>query len=368
MRTAGPTGAFHIEGSLGPGALYGIDTPAAWNGDLVLYMHGLVPPADDIELPLDFEIFEQLRPMLLASGYAVAYSSFSSNGYAEAEAARQTHQLSGIFVSKVGQPNRTFLIGQSLGGIVGLNLLENYPGAYDGGLLVSGVLGGTRAETDYLAHVRVVFDYFYPGALPGDLFHVPDDVTVQQAQAAAVGAVIADPTGLGAMLRLKQTPLPYLDPNTTQPLQSLVSAITLQWLGGEDFFDRTHRHSLFDNHDVVYDALAPGLLPQPLLDDLNAKVARWSSTPDAESWLRRHYEPTGILAVPLLTMHTVADPVVPYFHEDLYRAKVQAAGRLAYLLQRPKTDYGHTGFTAAEVFQAFQDLVAWVNTGIKPPA
>ena len=32
----------HYEGVIGPGALYEIDVPAVWNGDLVLYAHGIV--------------------------------------------------------------------------------------------------------------------------------------------------------------------------------------------------------------------------------------------------------------------------------------------------------------------------------------
>ena len=37
-----------------------------------------------------------------------------------------------------------------------------------------GPLGGGRTETDYIGNVRVLFDYYYPWVIPGDVLHVPD--------------------------------------------------------------------------------------------------------------------------------------------------------------------------------------------------
>jgi len=37
--------AVHLEGQIGPGAIYAIDVPANWNGDLVLYAHGYTTPS-----------------------------------------------------------------------------------------------------------------------------------------------------------------------------------------------------------------------------------------------------------------------------------------------------------------------------------
>ena len=45
LGTAGPALAQqHVEGETGPGALYALDMPIAWNGDLVVYAHGIVDP------------------------------------------------------------------------------------------------------------------------------------------------------------------------------------------------------------------------------------------------------------------------------------------------------------------------------------
>src|SRR6516162_3011371 len=89
--------AQHVEGSIGPGSIYGIDLPASWNGDLVVYAHGYVPPFLPVMLPTEGA---GLRQRLLGEGYALAYSSYSENGFDVRDAAQRTAQLSSIFASR----------------------------------------------------------------------------------------------------------------------------------------------------------------------------------------------------------------------------------------------------------------------------
>ena len=58
--------------------------------------------------------------------------------------------------------------------------------------------------------------------------------------------------------------------------------------------------------------------------------------------------------------------MVPYFHEGLLLTAVQASGFGDNLVQRSKNSYGHAAFTPDELVQNFQDLVHWVDTGVKP--
>jgi hypothetical protein len=53
----------HYEGTAGPGSLYEIDVPANWNGDLVLYAHGIV----EASLPV--------RPPTTQDGYNIPLQS-----------------------------------------------------------------------------------------------------------------------------------------------------------------------------------------------------------------------------------------------------------------------------------------------------
>src|SRR5262245_58350344 len=88
-----------VDGRIGPGALYRIVVPddVNWNGTLLLYAHGFVPASEPVALPPDAELF--VRP-LVNLGFAVAYSSFSENGWAVKDGAQRTQQLLGIFTSK----------------------------------------------------------------------------------------------------------------------------------------------------------------------------------------------------------------------------------------------------------------------------
>ena len=77
LATAGPALAQqHVEGQVGPGALYALDMPAAWNGDLVVYAHGIVDPVLPVALPSSQDHFAILRNALMDRGFAVASSSF----------------------------------------------------------------------------------------------------------------------------------------------------------------------------------------------------------------------------------------------------------------------------------------------------
>src|SRR5215208_4679208 len=43
--------ATEISGEIGDGAEYGIFVPPNWNGDVVFYAHGIVPPLAPVSLP-----------------------------------------------------------------------------------------------------------------------------------------------------------------------------------------------------------------------------------------------------------------------------------------------------------------------------
>lgn len=349
-------GPGHLEGNIGPGARWSIDRPANWNGDLVVWLHGYSNPAQPIALPA----FGPMRDALLAQGYAVVASSYSENGYAVKEATIQSHQLRGVFVSHVGEPERTFLVGVSLGGIVGAILTDKYPGQYDGSLLVSGVLGGSDDEITYIGDVRVLFDVAYPGVLPGTLDRVPEDVNLSQALGRAQAAILANPANLGIIAGLARVKPEYS--NTTELVTSILNAIGFQLQGANDLLARTHGHKFFENRNWTYS----GPVPQALADHVNANVARYAATPDAEAYLAHYGEPVGDLQIPVITIHNRWDPVVPYAHEALYAAAVAAHGGSSKLLQRTVSRYGHVAVLPSEVVASLNDLAQWVETGTRP--
>lgn len=347
----------HLEGQLGPGALYTIDVPSDWNGDLVLWAHGYTLP----QLPVGHPSGDNLpaiRAGVLDRKFAFAVTSYSKNGYAVAEGARQVHQLRGVFSGLVAPPKRTMVLGFSLGGLIGLKLAETHSNLYHGVLLVSGVVGGTRAEVRYIGDLRVLFDGLFPCALPGGVTDVPNEPFPLPSVFACVS---------GNPSRVGELACTYRDPRFPLPgrsgeefVQTILRVLGFHWYAAEDLFDRTHGHQLYDNLDVAYTSCAPGV---------NGAVARYTSTADAENFMRQHYEPTGVLRVPVLTLHALHDPEVPSGHELLLKERVVAAGYARNLVQRLPDRYGHTEvFPPDEVLDAFDDLMSWLESGQKPPA
>jgi pimeloyl-ACP methyl ester carboxylesterase len=64
-------------------------------------------------------------------------------------------------------------MGHSLGATAVQMLAERFPGQYDGALAMCGFVGGGVPEVEYLGDVRVLFDAYFPGVLPGNVLTVP---------------------------------------------------------------------------------------------------------------------------------------------------------------------------------------------------
>ena len=350
-----------VNGRLGPGALYRLVRPTAWNGALVVYAHGFVFPDQPVAIPSDAE---RVIAILAPQGFAVAVSSFSETGWAVKDGTQRTHQLLGIFTSKFGAPSRVYAAGGSMGGLIAIQLVEAYPGKFVGLFAACPVAGGLRPELDYFGNVRVLFDLFYPGVLPGSLVDVPANINVtSDIIAPAASAMSADLTGASTIARITQTPVQFA--SVPELIQSIVTAL----VGATAYphvLALTHGRPFFDNSDTDY----TGALPPSILQSINANVQRFSASPAGLNYVDHNYTPTGDLQIPALTVSTFRDPLVPGFHRDLYGAAVAAAGNSDLLVQRSvagtANGYGHCTFTPQEFATAFSQLVQWVEFGIKP--
>lgn len=367
-----------VEGETGPGSLYGLYIPRSWNGDAIFYAHGVRYPHEPVDLR-DQDSFYAARDALGALGFAIAYSSFSDNGFALKDGAQRTHQLRGMLASQLpGQPDRSFIVAHSLGSAIGLELVETYPNQYDGALLMCGLVGGSLLQTQYAGHVRALFDVFYPGVIPGDVVGVPPGTSVTLNQ--IIAAVAGNPGGLFVIASLLQTPLPFV------PVGSVFNPndLAFQTLVGSLYGPLAYQTHLinnvaalahgtpFDNSGTQYAAGPAPLLPpaqlNPAIALVNATVKRYTMPPNAVNYLERYFTPTGDLQIPVLTLHNVWDPGVPAFHETALLATVTAAGATGNLLQRFEQSYGHCNISAATAVQNFVDMVNWVTTGVKPAA
>jgi pimeloyl-ACP methyl ester carboxylesterase len=291
-------------------------------------------------------------------------------------------------------------MGHSLGGMVVLMMAERYS-QYDGALSMCGFVGGGQLQVDYIANVRVLFDAFYPelssALIPDNAVNVPPGLNfgaISSGIAAGIAAEFTkDPVDpVAALLKLlsfatveqialpfESGDIPFADPEAfglwlatrtpaqisalaSQIVQSLLSALYYNIVGGHDLLERT-RGSAFDNRSTVY----TGPLLNPATQGwLNTTVDRFRSRPNAVNYLRQWYEPSGTPKIPVLTLHTTLDPDVPFRHQTAY-AQVTAAARSSERLVQQHVDrYGHCNFTAEETFGALADLVAWVELGLRP--
>ncbi len=366
-----------VTGETGPGALYAIYVPHTWNGNAVSIAHGFRDAASPIDLRDQDGLFAT-RDSLGARGYAVAYSSYSENGFAVKDGTQRTHQLRGLLASVLRRaPSKHYLVGYSLGGGVAVSLAEQYPSQYAGALTVCGMVGGSRVQTQYLGDVRALFDSYYTGAAPGNVLGVPAGTTITLPQILA--AVNSSPLGLLAIASTKQTQLPYVplgsvfDP-TSPAAQTLVgslfAAVQFHARGINNIVELTHGKSPFDNANTTYVLGTPVGLPPIILQSMiaasNDSVMRYSMPPSSVNYLTRNFTPSGVLRIPVLTVHNVWDPAVPIIHEVELAKAVQAAGASSMLLQRQVPIYGHCVVPPQVITTAFTDMVGWANSGLKP--
>lgn len=348
-------GAQAYSGVLGRSA-FRIEVPDNWNGELVMYAHGyrgegtLLTVSDS-----------PIREHLIDEGFAWAASSYAQNGYDPDLGTQDTLDLRDYFIARFGMPSRTYLEGTSMGGHVVVASLEQHPGVYNGALAECGALMQEQ-EIDYLAAYTTVADLIAGAApLPAadaasftDLVKnqilpalgTPDDFT---AAGETFAGIIENLTGGPRPFRLQGLKDFYtgpFQPLTQQPQTSLAGLA------------------------AATDYLTYHANPGGTIDDatLNADVYRVQANPAFRNQQTNptFALPTGQITVPLLTYHTTGDNFVPIFNEINYRKLVDAAGAGDLLVQRGVRAPDHCEFDTADLEQGFDDLVGWVENGVKP--
>jgi hypothetical protein len=99
---------------------------------------------------------------------------------------------------------------------------------------------------------------------------------------------------------------------------------------------------------------------------LNRDVARFAADPAAAAVVRADGDPTGELPVPVVTIHSINDPVAVVEQESTFRDVVRAAGSGDRLVQAFTDEHAHVRLSAPEVGAALDALMRWIETGAKP--
>src|SRR6266545_5830186 len=163
-----------------------------------------------------------------------------------------------------------------MGGLVATLLAERSPGLVDGVLSICAPAGDLQSEINYLADVRVLFDYFFPGFIPGSAVDTPQFVVDQwdtRYKPAVISALTKHPDELIQLVL--SSGLPF-DPSNGQ-VTAIEGAVIVLWFGvmsGNDMRARLGGNP-YDNTDRKYERSA---------DDarLNATLPRFRADPTGE--------------------------------------------------------------------------------------
>ena len=346
-----------VEGEQARGAIYRICMPTTvpWNGDLVLYAHGYVAPDEPVGIPED-QLFlpdgTYIPESINELGYAFATTSYSKNGLAVREGIKDIRELVRIFEKTVADvPRRVYLIGASEGGQITALAIEQFPEEFSGGMALCGPIGNFRRHINYRGDFRVVFDYFFPGVLPPSPVAIPDYVIANwdnYYMGRIAYSMGKDPVATSELLAVTRA---AIDPSD---LSSIVKTVL-----GTLWFNVVATNNAvevlngqpFDNQDRLYVGSSNDV-------ELNRRVERFRAAPSASAQIAAHYETSGQLERPLVTLHNTLDPIVPYWHEPLYGEKILASGSGNLYRHIPVFRYGHCNFKASETLAAFAILVS----------
>lgn len=371
------------EGKLKDGTPYRIDMPQHWNGAVLIGLdYAAKPRGPDAD-------------ELLAEGYAMAGTTRQISGWAIHRAAANAIETLDLFEAKYGKAALPIELGQSQGGHTAAVSVQAYPERWRGGVVkcggLSGSVGQWQAKLDGMFIAKILLA---PGSsLP--VTHIPDDwqTTALPAWTAMLEQAEKTPAGrarIAFAARVAQLP-EWSDPAKPLPAagdveararglaDSLVRGLARQAMSSRNQIEHLSGGNISANVGVDYGALLAAVDQDGLVRGLYreaglsldadlaalAKAPRLTADPQALA-----YVATGVfdgdLAVPVLTLNGLGDPISPPASQQFYQQAVDRAGKGALLRQTFTQSAGHCGFTPAETVASVHALVTRIKSGQWP--
>ena len=191
-------------------------------------------------------------------------------------------------------------------------------------LALCGPYGNFERQVDYIGDFRVLFDYYFPALVPPSPVDVPDDLLATwetSTYSTTIKPVIVDPANSAKVEELLKV--------------AGVAYSTSDAASRESSVERMLWYNIYGTDDATaklggqpYNNKQPLRTYTGSSDDaaLNRDVARFEAAPAALAAIAAQYQTSGRITIPVVTLHTTLDPVVPIWHQQDYTAKVQAAG------------------------------------------
>ena len=378
------------EGTVADGTKYLIKAPDDWNGTLLLYSYGPLrrpeQTAWDDETPL--------IDALLDRGYALAGCGTKRFWPLEENVPNQLSML-GTFAAAIAEPEATIAWGQSIGGLMSAALVQAAPERFDGALVLCGTLGGGVATQNQQLDATFAFKTLLAPESALQLVNITDGEANLQEALSILEQAQATPAGRARIaLAAAMATIPgWYDPALPRPADDDHAAQeyaqyewfrgidwmvflgaravleqraggNISWNTGVDYGQLLDQSGRRDQVDSLY--ASAGLDLDADLDAL-ARAPRIAADASAVSYFQRYVTFTGDLgSVPVVTLHTVGDGLVPVNHTRLYGAAVQRAGQDDLLRQLYVDRAGHCTLTGAEVLTALASLRERVELGSWP--
>lgn len=399
------------------GAAYEIVMPTSWNGTLLLYSHGYRPaqpfppsfdPVNTSATPVPgWESGDKaLGEALLAKGYALAGSSYSANGWAVEDGVRAGQEIYDFFTANVGTPNRVYVWGDSLGGLITQELSEQAEWV-DGAAPLCGVMAGllpniglaldTVYATQQLLNPDMKIDSYatYEEAVQaweGTASRLIESARDQDTD--AIGKILTIAAVVDAPEQTYRFDGSDIVSKVSGTIEALLTAVAYGTVGRYEIDTRfggnvvgnetsEYASRISESEAEAIDAIGGegAAARNAAILDAGPRVA---ADPAAQAAaLERGGNPSGAVLVPTITMHTKADPLViaqnQTFFRDRYNAQVAAGNARSELVQAftvaPGTysqetgapyGAGHCNFTQESRIAVIDLLDNWVKNGVYP--
>ncbi len=381
-----PVAPLDLSGEL-HGAPYRIRVPENWNGTLLVFAHGYRDKADhpgEIDnRNADVAPNAALEAPLLAQGFALAGTAFKDNGWAIGDAIQDAKNLAVFFRSAVGKPDRTIFWAVSVGTVAALKSMEQFNGVFDGGLCLCAVGAGATRIWDNGLGLYLAYDVVF-GVPPswGTAGAVRNDIDFETEVVPKLGSELAIPANFPKFefIRLvagtpgrgiTPPPPPNFFPNwvlTDMFFLTEARSELQRRAGGPYVQNLDHNYTLSDAERAYLMGLGvPGAVIDGWLAAMNARRDIQADT-SARNYVRNNTDYNGKIRNPLLTMHTIVDPLVTVTNENAYAELIAAEGREELLFQTFTSGVGHCAFTGPQILTAVAAIDVWVRTGVRPAA
>lgn len=341
------------DGTQTSGAIYRICMPTSnWNGDLIVWAHGYVDPREPVGIPEGQLVLPDGTSIVdIATGlnFAFATTSYRFNGLVVPWGVQDVVDLVNVFEQQQGAAEDVILIGASEGGLITTLALENYPSVFDGGIAVCGPVGDFRSQVRYFGDFRVVFNYFFPGVIPGTTTSIPQEVidNWDSVYVPAIDqAIINNPHAAEQLINVTRAAVDPADLSTVR-----TTIMDLLWYNvhsTNDGIAKLHGNP-YDNMTRVYSGSDNDTA-------LNAGVQRFAADPIPIQAMNLYFQTSGKLSKPLVTLHTTGDQIVPAYHEDIYYLKTIQKNSFNKHVNISVNRYGHCNVQPIEALYALLAL------------